>query len=498
MREILNETAESSATGCSVDSTAIASKNDSSKQTNCDKNNCNTNTEGSIEVDSLPHNCDRVGNPGAVTNNKYNDNNNREYGTANDELKLDNKNLFHLPPHHLNHSPVLSIRSLDSSIIESDSDVDFVHDDADMTQVNRNGCIVTKLNSEMIYPPNHPTIPNINSGLTLVNQKIAPDPGIDSSALVSPLNKLSIIGDELGKAQGLGNRPSAAAAAKIGSIAVNNSTDITFGDKHFYEGPVTIQQFLIDNHNKLKQQEENEANNTSLHDNIDIKDTKVDNDNSASDQSLKSFAFLANRGKYIIAALLFVLILIILAAVYGHLQTDDKSALRLVTRDEWNARPHGDSLVPLNIPVERVIVCHTASDICETLDACKYRVNVIQNLHMDSMDFDDIGYNFLLGSDGRIYEGRGWDLQGAHTKGYNENSLGIAFIGTFNTSKPNDAQLRAFSFLIEEAVRLKKLVANYKLYGARQFAPTESPGSAFYEMIQTWPHWTNEVNNGNI
>jgi len=38
----------------------------------------------------------------------------------------------------------------------------------------------------------------------------------------------------------------------IGSIALTNSTDVTFGDKHFYEGPVTIQQFLIDNRDKWK------------------------------------------------------------------------------------------------------------------------------------------------------------------------------------------------------------------------------------------------------
>lgn len=35
--------------------------------------------------------------------------------------------------------------------------------------------------------------------------------------------------------------------SQIGSIALTNSHDITFGDKYFYKGPVTIQQFLIDN-----------------------------------------------------------------------------------------------------------------------------------------------------------------------------------------------------------------------------------------------------------
>jgi hypothetical protein len=31
----------------------------------------------------------------------------------------------------------------------------------------------------------------------------------------------------------------------------------------------------------------------------------------------------------------------------------------------------------------------------------------------------DIGYSFLIGGDGNVYEGRGWDRLGAHTEGFN-------------------------------------------------------------------------------
>lgn len=34
--------------------------------------------------------------------------------------------------------------------------------------------------------------------------------------------------------------------SNIGTIAVQNSSDITFGNKTFYQGPVTIKQFLLD------------------------------------------------------------------------------------------------------------------------------------------------------------------------------------------------------------------------------------------------------------
>lgn len=32
--------------------------------------------------------------------------------------------------------------------------------------------------------------------------------------------------------------------------------------------------------------------------------------------------------------------------------------------------------------------------------------------------WDDIGYSFLVGQDGNVYEGRGWHHVGAHTQGY--------------------------------------------------------------------------------
>ena len=43
--------------------------------------------------------------------------------------------------------------------------------------------------------------------------------------------------------------------------------------------------------------------------------------------------------------------------------------------------------------------------------------------------WDDIGYNFLVGEDGYIYEGRGWGKVGAHTRHHNANSIGESMRG---------------------------------------------------------------------
>lgn len=107
--------------------------------------------------------------------------------------------------------------------------------------------------------------------------------------------------------------------------------------------------------------------------------------------------------------------------------------------------------------------------------------------------WDDIGYNFLVGSNGSIYVGRGWDFKGAHSRIYNQKSICIAFIGTFFKNAPPACSFIAVKQLIEEGVRLGKLTKDYRLYGQRQLIPTVSPGNRIFEIIQTWKYWTEEV-----
>lgn len=110
---------------------------------------------------------------------------------------------------------------------------------------------------------------------------------------------------------------------------------------------------------------------------------------------------------------------------------------------------------------------------------------------MDSIGWDDIGYNFLIGGDGAVYIGRGWDKQGAHTRSYNTKSICIAFIGTFISEPPSKRQLHPVQALLEEGMKQHKLSVDYRLYGHRQLIASESPGQALYDLIQHWPNWYN-------
>lgn len=53
----------------------------------------------------------------------------------------------------------------------------------------------------------------------------------------------------------------------------------------------------------------------------------------------------------------------------------------------------------------------------------------MQRFHQDDRNWNDIGYNFGVGGDGKAYFGRGWQRVGAHAPKYNYRSIGICVIG---------------------------------------------------------------------
>ncbi|KAK3109084.1 hypothetical protein FSP39_022692 [Pinctada imbricata] len=167
---------------------------------------------------------------------------------------------------------------------------------------------------------------------------------------------------------------------------------------------------------------------------------------------------------------------------------------RIITRAEWGASPPGHNPMPLLTQVPKYFfIHHGASEPCFTKQECAAHVKSYQMFHMSpppkGRGWWDIGYSFVAGEDGNIYEARGWDEIGAHTKGYNDVGLAVSFIGDFRKRLPNDAALNAVKQLIECGVANGKVAHNYTLRGHRDVGNTECPGQMLYDLIQTWPHY---------
>ncbi|XP_071054026.1 peptidoglycan-recognition protein LF-like isoform X7 [Onthophagus taurus] len=163
--------------------------------------------------------------------------------------------------------------------------------------------------------------------------------------------------------------------------------------------------------------------------------------------------------------------------------------LTIISRNEWGARTNIGTYTPLKHPVPYVIIHHTATERCFDVDSCYLQATNIQDFHMDSFEWDDIGYSFMIGGDGNVYEARGWDNMGAHTLGYNNVSIGIAFIGTFTKVFPEPLQLTQAHLLIAEGVQKGYINKDYKLVGMNQVTGFESPGKLLIQEIKTWPHF---------
>jgi len=76
-----------------------------------------------------------------------------------------------------------------------------------------------------------------------------------------------------------------------------------------------------------------------------------------------------------------------------------------------------------NAAIRRIIVHHTVT-------SNKLTATDIQQMHFDNPTekYSDVAYHFLIGDDGKIYEGRELKYKGGHSENNNDDSIGITFI----------------------------------------------------------------------
>lgn len=148
----------------------------------------------------------------------------------------------------------------------------------------------------------------------------------------------------------------------------------------------------------------------------------------------------------------------------------------LVARAAWGAVPPR-STSPLPLALGFVVVHHTVT----AGSGGSAEVRAIQRGHMaPPRNYADIGYNFLIGPAGEVYEGRGWRVRGAHCDEQNMNSrsIGIAFLGNMNNRPPTPLAIEAFGELLASGVTFDYLIPAPVITTHRAIAQnTACPGS---------------------
>ncbi|XP_063913546.1 peptidoglycan-recognition protein SB1-like [Zophobas morio] len=165
----------------------------------------------------------------------------------------------------------------------------------------------------------------------------------------------------------------------------------------------------------------------------------------------------------------------------------------IISRSQWGAAAPKRVIRLRQNPPPFVVVHHSDTPVCNSESQCKTRIKNIQSQHMKNNGWDDIGYNFVIGGDGNVYEGRGWGIFGSHVPRYNGKSIGIVLIGNFNTQRPPQTQLDALKNLIACAKENNYVKADYHLIGHRQGKVTECPGDQLFNEISNWPQFDPSV-----
>ncbi|KAF7268581.1 hypothetical protein GWI33_018330 [Rhynchophorus ferrugineus] len=316
----------------------------------------------------------------------------------------------------------------------------------------------------------------------------------------------------------------------FGNVSIENSTDVHIGDKNIYHGAVTIKQIVYASLPEPISKELEQSPVSYCRDGLGSHQ-KLDNVTLPNNTSVP-FRPDSRTGKGVIwlrdtlktrpretaGCCILVLLIFVVALVTSMLLTKpsgkpvqsfkneldmiqpvdynpditinsqkNNTKLRITSRGEWVSQPPVRPIKNLTTPVPYVVIYHTATDNCTSHAKCVYRVRFLQSFFIESMSFHDIGYNFLVGGDGAIYEGRGWTTEGGYVDEYDRPSISIAFIGTFTHAKPPELQVLICQRLIELGLKLGYINKDYKLIVSKRL--TENSRTALVEEVKTWPHW---------
>jgi N-acetyl-anhydromuramyl-L-alanine amidase AmpD len=117
-------------------------------------------------------------------------------------------------------------------------------------------------------------------------------------------------------------------------------------------------------------------------------------------------------------------------------------------------------------PLRRVILHHTASPMAST------RVDDIARWHLQR-GMSGIGYHFVIAPDGAVHATRPIWRVGAHTRGHNLDSVGVALVGNFEREQPTEAQVGALVSLLK-SLQQEYGLSRLQLHG--DLTATKCPG----------------------
>lgn len=149
----------------------------------------------------------------------------------------------------------------------------------------------------------------------------------------------------------------------------------------------------------------------------------------------------------------------------------------VIPRTQWASTGPVPALMNPMLPVQFITVHHDGMEPFYATDqgSTAARLEAIRRAHRDR-GWGDIGYHFAIDRNGRVWQARPLNWQGAHVKDHNEGNIGVVNLGNFDRQSPSAPQIAALNRHVSMLMRQYK-VSLARLRTHQEWAPTACPGT---------------------
>lgn len=151
--------------------------------------------------------------------------------------------------------------------------------------------------------------------------------------------------------------------------------------------------------------------------------------------------------------------------------------LGVIPRTSWTRqRPNVGDTNPMN-GIRAITVHHDgmSPEIVRTPADAARRLELIRTSHVESRGWADIGYHLIVDPQGRIWQGRPMNLQGAHVKDNNPHNLGVLVMGNFEEQHPTREALTVLDELLAQQAMANRVPLS-AIRTHQEWASTACPG----------------------
>lgn len=124
--------------------------------------------------------------------------------------------------------------------------------------------------------------------------------------------------------------------------------------------------------------------------------------------------------------------------------------MKIISRKEWGAEPWNGRPYSVKMSERGYFLVHYHGGEPKH-DHGDANAKEIESIHLRN-GWSGVGYNFIVGQDGAIREGRGWSLVGAHCPGRNRDGIGV-YVAVGGDQTPSKEALASVKWLYDEACR---------------------------------------------